>query len=216
MSNSVFTTINPQTHKEITIRPERAEERTAVENLVREAFWNVYRPGCLEHYVLHQLRQDPAFVLELNLVMELEGQIIGQVMYMRSAVTLEDGTKFPVMTFGPIGIAPEYKRQGYGLVLLNYSMELARKMGAGALCTEGNIDFYGKAGFVTGKSVGIRYADDPEADYFIVKELEPGFLDKVRGVYHDPAGYFMDEAEAIAFDAQFPPKQKQKLPGQLW
>ena len=78
MSNSVFTTINPQTHKEITIRPERAEERTAVENLVREAFWNVYRPGCLEHYVLHQLRQDPAFALELNLVMELEGQIIGQ------------------------------------------------------------------------------------------------------------------------------------------
>ena len=163
MSNSVFTTINPQTHKEITIRPERAEERTAVENLVREAFWNVYRPGCLEHYVLHQLRQDPAFVLELNLVMELEVQLIGQVMYMRSAVTLEDGTKLPVMTFGPIGIAPEYKRQGYGLMLLKHSVELARKMGAGALCTEGNIDIYGKAGFETEKSEGIRYAENPEA-----------------------------------------------------
>ena len=198
------------------IRRETPADYRAVETLTREAFWNVYRPGCLEHYVLHQLRQDSAFVPELDLVMELEGKLIGQVMYMRSAVTLEDGTKLPVMTFGPIGIAPEYKRQGYGLMLLKYSMELARKMGAGALCTEGNIDFYGKAGFVTGKSVGIRYADDPEADYFIVKELEPGFLDKVRGVYHDPAGYFVDEAEAIAFDAQFPPKQKQKLPGQLW
>ena len=134
-------------------------------------------------------------------------------MYMRSAVTLEDGTKLPVMTFGPIGIAPEYKRQGYGLVLLNYSMELARKMGAGALCTEGNIDFYGKAGFVTGKSVGIRYADDPEADYFIVKELEPGFLDKVRGVYHDPAGYFVDEAEAIPLMLSSHPSKSKNCPG---
>ena len=216
MSNSVFTNINPKTNKEITIRLERVEERFAVENLVRESFWNVYRPGCLEHYVLHQLRQDSAFVPELSLVMELDGQIIGQVLYMRSAVILEDGTKVPVMTFGPIGIAPEYKRQGYGLILLEYSMELARKMGAGALCTEGNIGFYSKAGFVLGKSVGIRYAADPEADYFIVKELEPGFLAKVKGVYRDPAGYFVDEAEAEAFDKQFPPKAKQKLPGQLW
>ena len=68
MSNFVFTTINPKTNKEITIRRERAEERTAVENLVRDSFWNVYRPGCLEHYVLHQLRQDSAFVPELSLV----------------------------------------------------------------------------------------------------------------------------------------------------
>ena len=155
MSNFVFTTINPKTNKEITIRRERAEERTAVENLVRDSFWNVYRPGCLEHYVLHQLRQDSAFVPELDLVMELEGQLIGQVLYVRSAVILEDGATLPVMTFGPIGIAPEYKRQGYGLILLEYSMELARAMGAGALCTEGNIDFYGKAGFVLGKSVAL-------------------------------------------------------------
>ena len=216
MFNFVFTTKNPQTKQEITIRSERTEERTAVENLVREAFWNVYRPCCLEHYVLHQLRQDSAFVPELDLVMELEGKLIGQVMYMRSAVTLEDGNQLPVMTFGPIGIAPRYKRQGYGLMLLKYSMELAHKIGAGALCTEGNIDFYGKAGFVTGKSVGIRYANDPEADYFIVKELETGFLDKVKGVYRDPAGYFVDEAEAADFDEQFPPKPKLKLPGQLW
>lgn len=216
MNNLVFKIINPKTKKEITIRRERAEERTAVENLVRESFWNVYRPGCLEHYVLHQLRQDSAFVPELDLVMELDGQLIGQVLYMRSAVILEDGATLPVMTFGPIGIAPEYKHQGYGLILLEYSMELARKLGAGALCSEGNIDFYSKAGFVLGKSVGITYADDPEADYFIVKELEPGFLAKVKGVYRDPAGYFVDEAEAEAFDKQFSPKAKQKLPGQLW
>lgn len=216
MSNFVFTTINPKTKKEITIRRERAEERTAVENLVRESFWNVYRPGCIEHYVLHQLRQDSAFVPELDLVMELEGQLIGQVLYMRSAVILEDGATLPVMTFGPIGIAPEYKRQGYGLILLDYSMELAKQMGVGALATEGNIEFYGKAGFVTGKSMGIHYAADPEADYFIVKELQQGFLAGRKGTYADPKGYFVDEVEAEAFDKQFPPKAKLKLPGQLW
>ena len=216
MSNSVFTTINPKTNKEITIRLERVEERFAVENLVRESFWNVYRPGCLEHYVLHQLRQEAAFVPELDLVMELDGQLIGQVLYMRSAVILEDGATLPVMTFGPIGIAPEYQRQGYGLILLEYSMELARKLGAGALCSEGNIDFYSKAGFVLGKSVGIRYAADPEADYFIVKELQQGFFAGRTGTYEDPQGYFVDEVEAEAFDKQFPPKAKQKLPGQLW
>lgn len=216
MSNSIFTTINPQTNQEIIIRPEVPEERFAVESLVREAFWNVYRPGCLEHYVLHQLRCDPAFVPELNLVMELKGQLIGQIMYMHSAITTESGTKLPVLTFGPIGIAPEYKRQGYGLILLEYSMELAKQRGVGALATEGNIDFYGKAGFVTGKSMGIRYAPDPEAEYFIVKELQEGFLAGRKGTYEDPQGYFVDEAEAEAFDKHFPPKEKLKLPGQLW
>ena len=52
----------------IIIRLERENEYHEVENLVRESFWNVYRPGCLEHYVLHQLRNDPAFVPELDFV----------------------------------------------------------------------------------------------------------------------------------------------------
>ena len=55
----------------IMIRLEKKEEHQKVENLVRESFWNVYRPGCLEHYVLHQLRNDPAFVPELDFVMFL-------------------------------------------------------------------------------------------------------------------------------------------------
>ena len=216
MSNLVFTTINPQTNKEITIRHERNDEFAAVENLVREAFWNVYRPGCLEHYVLHKLRKDAAFVPELDLVMELSGQLIGQVMYMRSKIITDAGTAVPVMTFGPIGILPEYKRQGYGLILLDYSMKIAREMGVGALTIEGNIDFYGKAGFVTGKSMGIIYSEDPEAEYFLVKELQGGFLAGVKGTYKDPECYFVDEQKAADFDKQFPPKQALKLPGQLW
>ncbi len=207
------------TEHHITIRLETEREHRAVENLTREAFWNVYRPGCLEHYVLHCYRDDPAFVPELDFVMELDGELIGQVIYVRSEILCEDGRKVPIMTFGPISIAPAYKRKGYGKRLLEYSMAQARKLGAGALAITGNIDFYGKSGFVPAKTKGVRYADDPAADYFLICELEPGFLDGISGTYRDPAGYFVceqDPAGFAQFEATFPAKQKQKLPGQLF
>ncbi|MGN1004807.1 MAG: GNAT family N-acetyltransferase [Oscillospiraceae bacterium] len=198
------------------IRRETPNDYREVENLTREAFWNVYRPGCLEHYVLHTFRTDPAFVPELDLVMELDGEIIGHVMYARSAIKTDDGGTVPIMTFGPISIAPEFKRQGYGTILLRHSMELAKAMGAGALAIAGNIGFYGKSGFVVSKTKGVRYEDDPDADYFLIAELEPGFLNGISGTYKDPDGYFVDENEAEEFDAAFPPKEKLKLPGQLF
>lgn len=203
----------------IIIRNETKEDYRKIENLTREAFWNVYRPGCTEHYVLHCYRNDPAFVHELDFVMELNGEPIGQVIYVRSEIECDDGRKLPIMTFGPIGIAPEYKRQGYGKRLLDYSTEKAREMGAGALAITGNILFYGKSGFVPAKTKGVRYADDPEADYLLIKELIPGFLDGISGTYKDPEGYFVCEKNPKAFElfeATFPKKEKKKLPGQLF
>ena len=200
------------------IRPETKDDYRAAENLTREAFWNVYRPGCMEHYVLHCYRDDPAFVPELDFVMELDGELMGQVIYVRSEIDCDDGRKVPIMTFGPISIAPAYKRQGYGKQLLDYSMEKAKEMGAGALAITGNIDFYGKSGFVPAKTKGVRYADDPEADYFLIKELTPGFLDGISGTYKDPEGYFICEKDPEGFErfeATFPAKEKRKLPGQL-
>lgn len=204
--------------KNITIRPETESDDRAVENLTREAFWNVYRPGCMEHYVLQCFRTDPAFVPELDLVMELDGTLIGHIMYARSEIACSDGRALPIMTFGPISIAPEYKRQGYGKCLLDYSMEKAKEMGAGALAITGNILFYGKSGFVPAKSKGIRYADDPDASYLLIKELTPGFLSGISGTYKDPEGYFVCERDPdgfAQFEATFPEKEKQKLPGQL-
>ena len=97
-----------------TIRRERPADYAAVEQLTREAFWNVYRPGCMEHYVVHVLRDDPAFVPELDLVLEREGQLIGHVLYMRAQLHIVDGRILPVMTFGPISIHPDFQGQGYG------------------------------------------------------------------------------------------------------
>lgn len=201
------------------IRLERIEEHAEVENLVRESFWNVYRPGCLEHHVLNQLRHDPAFVPELDFVMEKDGKIIGQNMFMRAVIHADDGRDIPIMTMGPICIAPEWKRKGYGKILLDYTMAKAAELGCGALCFEGNIDFYGKSGFAYASDFGIRYHGLPEgadSSFFLCKELIPGYLDGITGEYATPQGYFVDETEAEAFDQAFPPKVKMKLPGQLF
>ena len=202
-----------------TIRLERKEEHREVETLVREAFWNVYRPGCLEHYVLNRLRNDPAFVRELDFVMEKDGKIIGQNMFMRATISADDGGDIPIMTMGPICIAPQYQKQGYGKLLLDYSLEKAAELGCGALCFEGNIGFYGKSGFDYAKNFGLRYhglPEDADASFFLCKELLPGYLDGVTGVYAPPAGYFVDEQEAEDFDRQFACKEKLILPGQLF
>jgi len=201
------------------IRLERKEEHRVVETLVREAFWNVYRPGCLEHYVLHQLRNDPAFVPELDFVMEKDGQLIGQNMFMRAVIRADDGREIPIMTMGPICITPELKRSGYGKILLDYSLEQAAALGCGAVCFEGNINFYGKSGFTFASEFGVRYHGLPEgedASFFLCKELIPGYLSGITGEYTTPQGYFVSEEEAEAFDRLFPAKKKEKLPGQLF
>lgn len=203
----------------ITIRLERKEEYREVENMVRESFWNVYRPGCMEHFMLHELRKDVAFVPELDFVMELDGTLIGQNMFMRAAICADDGQTVPIMTMGPICIAPAYKRQGYGKILLDYSVEKARELGCGALCLEGNIDFYGKSGFTYASRYGIRYHGVPEGEdvlFFLCRELQRGYLDGITGVYAPPEGYFVAEEAVEAFDKQFLYKEKKKLPGQIF
>lgn len=205
----------------IVIRRETPEDYRAVEALVRESFWNVYRPGCYEHYVLHCLRDDPAFVKELDFVMEEDGRIIGQNMFMRAVIKADDGRDVPIFTMGPICIANDRKRQGFGKILLDYSLEKAAQFGCGALCFEGSIGFYGKSGFTYASEFGIRYHDLPEGadtSFFLCRELIPGYLDGVTGVYGPPEGYFAAEKDPDAFerfDALFPPMEKKKLPGQL-
>ena len=201
------------------IRLENKNDYAAVENLVREAFWNVYRPGCLEHYVLHQMRNAEDFVPELAFVLEKGGEIIGQNVFVKAKIKADDGRDIPIMTMGPICIAPQFKRQGYGKILLDHSLEKATEFGAGALCFEGNIDFYGKSGFTYASEFGIRYHGLPEgedASFFLCRELITGYLDGITGEYATPEIYFVDEAEVDAFDQKFPYKEKLKLPGQIF
>ena len=201
------------------IRPETPADYNTVENLVRESFWNVYKPGCSKHYVIHVLRNDPAFVKELDFVMEKDGTLIGQNMFMKTVIVTDDGSVCNVLTMGPICITPELKRKGYGKALLEYSLEKAKDLGYGAVLFEGNIGFYGKSGFTYAREFGIRYHDLPEGaddSFFLCKELQPGYLDGITGVYQTPQGYYVKDEDVEAFDKAFVPKQKLKLPGQIF
>ncbi|MBO4659683.1 MAG: N-acetyltransferase [Prevotella sp.] len=224
------------------IRLEQPKDYREVENLTREAFWNVYRPGCTEHYVLNQYRTSPDFIPELDFVMEVEGKIIGHIMFSKAELVMDesDGGEgnrvVPSWTFGPISIHPDYKRQGYGLKLLQYALEKARERGVGFLCMEGNIGFYRHAGFGLASQMGIHYHAEPkdaEVPYFLAQELIPGWL-KSQGIstydqeetglharhatYCPPKGYFVADENPDAFEAYeatFPKKEKLRLPGQL-
>ena len=190
------------------IRLEQPADYRKVENLTREAFWNVYAPGCVEHYVLNLYRNNPDFIPELDFVMEEDSfqqtqynlssptgkKIIGHVMFSKAKIVKEDGTILPAWTFGPISIHPDYKRKGYGLKLLQYALEKAKAMGIGVICMEGNIDFYKHAGFVVASTLGIHYHAEPkenEVPYFLAQELIPGYLNGIEGTYHTPKGYYV-------------------------
>ena len=206
---------------EMNIRLEQQQDWREVEQLTREAFWNVYRPGCTEHFVLHQYRSNTDFIPELDFVMTEDDKIIGHVMFSKAEITLDDGSIFPSWTFGPISIHPDYKRKGYGLKLLRYALVCAKEMGVGLLCMEGNIEFYKHAGFDLASKRNIHYHAEPresEVPYFLAQELIPGYWGKREGTYCPPKGYFVaDEMreEFKAYEATFPMKTKAFREGQL-
>ena len=206
------------------IRIEQPKDYREVENLTREAFWNVYRPGCTEHYVLNQYRMNPDFIPELDLVMEEDNMIIGHVMFSKAELVLDNSNRKPSWTFGPISIHPDYQRKGYGLKLLQFALEKAREIGIGFICMEGNFDFYKHAGFDLASKLNIHYHTEPKdavVPYFLAQELIPGWL-KSNGIteatYCPPKGYFVADENPKAletYEATFPNKEKNLQPSQL-
>lgn len=201
------------------IRLESIDDQNIVENLVRDSFWNIYRPGAFEHYVLHILRDHPDFVPELNFVLEINGQIIGQTVCVKSHINADDGRQIPTLMLGPICIANEFKRKGYGKILLDYTFARAKDLGYGAMLFEGNIAFYGKSGCLEASKFGIRYHGLPEgedASFFLCRELKDGYLNGITGEYASPEVYYVSAEDVESFDKSFPPKEKRKLPGQIF
>ena len=203
------------------IRLEQKRDYNKTENLVREAFWNVYKPGCDEHFVMHCLRDDADFVNRLDLVMERDGEITGQIIFVKAAIATDSGFALPVLTFGPVCIHPDYQGTGLGKKLIDFALEKAAGMGFGAVFIEGNINFYRHCGFTYAREYGIRYHGLPQGvddSFFLCKELQSGYLTGVTGEYTTPKGYFAAVERPDAFEEYekgFPPKEKLKLPGQL-
>ena len=196
------------------IRRETEADYRAVEELHRNAFWNVHVPGCCEHYLAHVLRKHPDFIPELDLVYELDGKIAGNVMYTKSELLEEGGNSTGILTFGPIGVAPEYQRRGIGKALLEASFDIAAGLGYPAIAIFGDPDNYVARGFRSCKRYNVCLEGDVYPAALLVKELKPGFFDGRKLVFRESPAYEIQERDAEAFDAGFPPKEKAFRPSQ--
>ena len=203
--------------KNLTIRLETPNDYRAVEELTREAFWNVYKPGADEHYFVHMMRSHPDCIPELAFVLELEGRIIGNIMYTKAWLEGEDGQRKEILSFGPLCIAPEFQRQKLSKILIEHSFEVARQMGYDVNINFGNPGNYVSRGFVSCKKKKVSFVvpgNFPTA--LLVAELVPGALDGKNWMYipSTVADCCEDTAAVAAFDAQFSPREKKWMPSQ--
>ena len=192
-----------------TIRPETEADHFPVEVLTREAFWNLYRPGCDEHYTAHTLHGHEDFLPDLTFVAEVDGQLVGSIMYARSWVINERGEKVETATFGPLCVHPAWQRRGIGSALIEHTRDLAAQKGYPAILILGDPHNYCKHGFKTGKDVGVSTLDGRYPLGLLVLELSPGFFASARQWRFQTSSFYeFDAAQVEAYDARFPPKEK--------
>jgi predicted N-acetyltransferase YhbS len=194
----------------LTIRNERKEDYRTVEQLVREAFWNLYVPGCNEHYVLHNLRKSNDFVPELDFVAENEGQIVGQIAYTGGVIKDRETEDRGIISFGPLSVLPAFQGRGIGSALITHTIALARDVGYLAICTYGDPRYYSRFGFRCAEKHDIKTADGKFAVALQVLELREGALGNVSGRFIESAAFTVDEADFAQYDAAFPSKEKKE------
>lgn len=198
------------------IRNEQAEDWAAVEDLTRRAFYNLYVPGCVEHYLVHIMRRHPDFLPELDLVLELGGRVIGSIMYTKASLTDEAGVQKPILTFGPLCIEPELQRQGYGKRLLEDSFTRAIALGYDTVVIFGSPANYVGRGFQSCKKYKVSLPDGRYPAAMLVKELVPGALSRTDSAwaYRDSPVMAISEADALAYDDSLPPMERRWQPSQ--
>lgn len=198
----------------IRIRNEEAKDHSAVEKLTRKAFYNIYIPGCVEHYLVHIMRGHADFIPELDFVVQLDDEIIGSIMYTKARLTDESGNNKPILTFGPLCIAPEHQRKGYGKMLMRHSFEKAVSMGYDTIVIFGAPANYVGSGFKSCKKLNICLEGGKYPSAMLVKELVPGALDGRKWFYHDSPVMAVSPEQAKAYDNSLEPMEKKFLPAQ--
>jgi predicted N-acetyltransferase YhbS len=196
------------------IRNEEKEDYRTVEQLVREAFWNLYVPGCNEHYILHNLRISNDFIPELDFVAEKEGQIVGQIAYSRGIIKCKQGEEEEVISFGPVSVLPAFQKRGIGSALIIHTTNLARDMGYPAICIYGDPRYYSRFGFRCAEKYEIKTADDKFAVALQVLELKQGVLNNMSGKFIESTAFAVDETEFARYDVTFPCKEKKETDSQ--
>ncbi|MDA3731083.1 N-acetyltransferase [Niameybacter massiliensis] len=202
----------------LTIKREQEADYRTVENLTREAFWNVYKPGCDEHFILNQLRGHGDFIPELDLVAGHKGEIVGHIAYSKGTIIDDKGNAIECVAFGPLSVAPECQGKGVGGKLIEHSLEVATQLGYKVVFITGNPAYYHKFGFESASKYGIHLEDIPqedEAPFFMVKLLNQEALKNVSGTFRFSSGFEVSAEDVAAFDQAFPPKIKEVREGQL-
>ena len=199
---------------DLIVRNEENEDYRTVEQLVREAFWNLYVPGCNEHYILHNLRNSNDFIAELDFVAEKEGQIVGQIAYSRAIIKGKHGEEKEVITFGPVSVLPAFQKLGIGSALIIHTVDLARGMGYPAICIYGDPRYYSRLGFRCAEKYEIKTADGKFAVALQVLELKQGALNNVSGRFIESTAFAVDETEFAQYDAMFPFKERKETDSQ--
>lgn len=203
------------TTKKVNLRLEQLEDYGKVEVLTREAFWNQHVPGCNEHYLLHIMRDCEAFIPELDIVAEIDGEIVGNIVYTKAKVLGDDGISREVLCFGPVAVLPAFWSQGIGSTLIQYTLALAKDLGHRAVLIYGDPEYYKRFGFVPAETYGIGTPDNMYAEPLQALELWEGALSNCKGMFFEDAIYDIDEAVATEFDRNFPHKDLQdNLPSQ--
>lgn len=198
----------------LNIRNERESDYKIVEDITRKAFYNVYVPGCMEHYIVHIMRGHEDFIPELDFVIELDGQIVGNIMYTKAKLTDEDGTEKEIVTFGPVSILPKYQRKGYGKMLIEHSLKRAAELGYEVVVIMGSPANYVGSGFQCCRKYNICVEKEKYPAAMLVKELKPGALDGRLWFYSDSPVMNVDEREAQAFDDGLEKMEKKWMPSQ--
>lgn len=198
----------------LTIRREQEADRKTVEDLTRRAFYNLYIPGCVEHYLVHCMREHEDFIPELDFVLELDGQVIGSIMFTKSTLTDEQGVKREILTFGPLCIAPEHQRKGFGKKLMEHAFRQAAELGYDVIVIFGSPANYVSSGFQSCKKHHICLEGGKFPSAMLVKELKPGALDGRLWFYRDSPVMAIDEQAALEYDSGLEPMEKKHLPSQ--
>ncbi|OPY18007.1 MAG: Acetyltransferase (GNAT) family protein [Methanomethylovorans sp. PtaU1.Bin093] len=199
----------------ISIRQEEEKDFKDVEYLTREAFWDIYKPGCDEHLVLHKIRKVSAFVKELDLIACDKDTIVGNIIYSRARVVNEENKEFEVLCMGPIAVLPSYQNQGIGSLLMEHSIEKARQLGYKGIVIFGNPDYYHRFGFVDAKEYNIQTSWGDNLDAFMALELYENSLKGISGKFFEDEAFKIDNAEQENFEKQFPYKEKHVTDTQL-
>lgn len=194
--------------EKLNIRNEIKEDFFVVEDITRDAFWNLHAPGCDEHYLVHIMREHEDFIPELDFVVELDGKVIGNVMYTKAKLIDEMGKEKTVLTFGPLSILPEYQRRGFGKKVLDFSFNKALELGYDAIVIFGNPGNYVSCGFKSCKKYNVCLENDVFPTAMLVKELKPNVFNGKKWYYHESPVYNIDSNEAVEFDKLFKAKEK--------